>query len=131
MLILGPGHVILTVHVSPVYVCWKIFRLKEVPSMWNILLLTTSECSSLNTTTFFGLWEEVLRNISSFPFRLREGVNSVVIKTTVFFMLSSDVLNTFSPSVLRDSVSTLAFDGNVVDTSANSEETSFTPVSTP
>lgn len=138
MLVLAPGEPVTSILVGPVDFGRDIFRLHEVPGVGNVLLLTSNEEGFLNTaSTVLGLGEEGIRlglnNLISLSIvsRLRESVNSLVVKRRVFFGLSSGVSLISSPGVFRSSHSAISLDSDVVFTSADSEETIFSPVGTP
>lgn len=131
MLVLVPRHVVLTVHVSPVNVGGEIGSLDHVPSVGDILLFTTLKKGSFNTTAIHSLWQEVISNVSWRVYGLGHGVDLLIVKDGVFLLISSDVLNTYGPGVERSSPGARAFNGNIVNTSADTEETSLAPVRTP
>ena len=55
-MILRPGHVVLSIHVSPVDILRKVFGLEHFPGMGDILFLAIGEHSSFDTASVFSFW---------------------------------------------------------------------------
>jgi hypothetical protein len=62
---------------------------------------------------------------------LREVIDYLVIQWIVLFCFSSNVLFSFSPCILWSSPWAVTLDSDVVSSSTDSEETTFTPVRSP
>jgi len=131
VLVLGPGHVVLSVHVSPVDVGGDVLSLVEVPSVGGEFDLGATEIGNLNTAASLGLGEEVLRDVALGCEGLGEVVDGVVIEDRVLLSIGGDMSNTLGPGVLGGSPSAVGLDGDVVDTTTDAEETTLTPVGTP
>ena len=78
VLVLGPRHVVLAVHVSPVNILRQVLSLVQVPSIGSGLNLTTGEVSVLNTAAVFLLGQESIVLITSTDW-LRELVDSLIV----------------------------------------------------
>ena len=134
VLVLCPGKIVLTVHVSPVNILWKITCFVNIPSVRSILDLRSIKMSYWNTAAIHNFWKEcVLFSCigRSRKYWLREWINSLVVEFAWFFSCSWIVHFTFSPSVFWSYPSAITFNCNVVHTAANTEETGFSPMSAP
>jgi len=107
--------------------------------MWNILQLSIRELSKRTTIILLTkLKEEILLwgrdNIGSRGWIINwlgEWIDSLVVLWVRFLGLSGSVPDLFSPGVNWSGPVAIALNSNIVCTSANSEETLFTPVRTP
>ena len=64
-------------------------------------------------------------------FRLREWIDSLVIVWVIFLLISCDMPNWFGPGVLGGGPSAICLNCDSIDSTADAEETIFTPVLTP
>jgi hypothetical protein len=131
VLVLGPRHVVLAVHVSPVDDSGVVLRSVEVPCVGRGLDLGAIERGNLNAAASFSLGKEIISDVVFGVKGLRELVHSFVVKGSVLFFVGGDVSNTLGPGVLGSSPGAVGLDGKVVDTTADAEETTLTPVGTP
>lgn len=107
--------------------------------MWDILQLSIREYSKRTAIVLFTeLKEEILLwcrdNIGSSGWVinwLREWIDSLVVLWVRFLGLSGNVPDLFSPSINWSGPVAITLNGNVVCTSAHTEETLLTPVRTP
>jgi hypothetical protein len=130
VLVLVPGQVVNTVHVSPVDDIGKVLGTVEIPSVGAELHLTFREGGLLNTATAI-CGSLVLRGISAVVSGLRELVDSLVIASVVLLSVSGGVPLSLGPGILGSGPSAIGLDSDVVRASADTEETFLTPVGTP
>lgn len=62
--------------------------------MSDVLFLTIGEYRSFNTTSVFGLWQEIVCDVGWGVLGLREWVNSLVVKRIVMLSLGCVMLDT-------------------------------------
>lgn len=104
MLILVPGQVVGSVHVSPVDLLWDVSE--DLPGIWGGLdLLVDRREGSLAATASLlkeAFW--LVGGVSSWVvLRLRHGVDSLIIIWVILLLLSSDMPLWLSPGVLGSS----------------------------
>jgi len=130
MLVLVPGKVVDTVHISPVSNVGKVLVGVDLPSVWSSLDITTWDISSCNTAcTFNGFL--VVGGITSLVFRLREIIDGEIIQWVVLFIVSGLMPDSVRPGVLGSGPVASLLNTNVVHTLADAEETFLTPVGSP
>ena len=138
MLVLIPRHVVTTIHVSPVNVEREVFVGESFPSVGGGLLCSTFEFSLFYTArSALDFVEETfgrlggLGNTVALVEGLGEGVDSVIVLGVVLLGIGGLVHNHIGPSVLGSSPGALALDSNIVDTTADAEQTTLAPVRAP
>jgi len=138
VLVLGPGKVVLSVHVSPVNVSGKLFVGESFPCVRGNLLRSILEFSLFNTAGSSVDVEEAFSRLGSLSDVLValenwlwEGVYSVIVFRVVLFSISGLVLDCISPSVLGSGPGAVRLNGDVVGSTANAESSVFSPVSAP
>jgi len=119
MLVLGPGEVVDTVGVSPIPGLGEVTSLDVAPGESFTLSDVLSEFLSEGVVDLHASTSSVLLFFRSREERFGLG------------LLGGVVLVTVGPGVSGNTPVAVSFDGKVVDTSDDSEETVFTPVSTP
>lgn len=119
MLVLGPGEVVDTVGVSPIPGLGEVTSLDVAPGESFTLSDVLSEFLSEGVVNLHASTSSVLLFFRSREERFRLG------------LLGGVVLVTVGPGISGNTPVAVSFDGKVVDTSDDSEETVFTPVSTP
>jgi len=126
-LVLAPSAIVNTVHVSPVNISRKIRRVNDIPRHRLIYEFAfRSEVGPLISLAS----RTLLQEIASVKIIGLVSVGNIVSRV-ILFILSSVMYPRFSPGVSSSGPSAISFNGNVVDASHNSEETFFSPVSTP
>ena len=130
MLVLVPGKVVDTVHVSPVDNSREVILRDLVPSVRGGLDLTTFEDGFLDTASTGG-WCVVDGSINTVVSRLREGIDSGVVQWVVLLGLGGLMPDSLGPGVLGSGPGAVALNGDVVGASADAEETILTPVGAP
>lgn len=133
VLVLWPRHVVNTIHISPVNWCWDCVS-DNIPSMSWVLLFSTFKWSTRNTATTHFVCQKFFSNIGrswSWGNRLRESINCFIVKHGVLLCLSCNMFNWDGPGIFWCSPSTVRLNSDVVDTAADTEETIFSPMSTP
>lgn len=130
MLVLVPGEVVDTVHVSPVDNLREVIIGVDVPGVRGGLDLTEFELGLLNTASTRG-WSVVDWSISTVVGGLRERIDGSVIQWVVLLSIGGLMPDSLSPGVLRGGPGAIGLDGDVVGTSADAEETLLTPVGAP
>ena len=130
MLVLVPGEIVDTIHVSPVNVGGKVII--ELPSVRGGLERVLED-GVLNSAATGGggisLVDEVVGGVR--VLRLRESVDGLVVSWIVQLVIGGDVPFWLGPGVLGDSPGAVALNGDVVGTTADTEETILTPVGSP
>jgi hypothetical protein len=129
VLVLGPRHIIPTIHVSPVNIFREVYSLVKIPSMGYVLPVATNKGSLLNTASVGSLGEEGLFGLSVSS--LGELINGIIVQGIVPFGISCVMADALSPGIFRSGPSAVGLDIDVVDTTANAEEAIFSPVRTP
>ena len=130
MLVLVPGEVVDTVHVSPVDDLREVFVGMNFPGIRASLNITTWDGGSLDTaSTVRGKLVDggIITRVGG----LRELVDGVVVEWVVLLSFGGLMPDSLGPGVLGSGPGAVAFDTNVVGTSADAEETILTPVSAP
>ena len=130
MLVLVPGKVVDSVHVSPVDNLGKVIGRVDFPSIWGGLDLTELEFGLLNTASTGG-WSVVDWGIGTIVSGLRERIDCSVVEWVVLLSFSGLMPGSLGPGILRSGPSAVSLNGNVVGASADAEEATLTPVSTP
>ena len=130
VLILVPGHVVTTVHISPINILWQNVNWKTVPRTLGLVDWTICELGLRDTATL-RLVQEVLVCSSRNVLRLWPFINSLVIFRIILFSLSCYMLDGVSPCVGRHTKLAITLNVNVVDSTNDSKEPIFTPVGSP
>jgi hypothetical protein len=130
VLVLVPGKVVDSVHVSPVNNLWQVVLRVDVPGVWGSLDLTMLEDGLLNTASAGG-WGVLDWCIDTVVSGLRELVDSLVIASVVLLSVSGGVPLSLGPGIFGSGPSAIGLDSDVVGASADTEETFLTPVGTP
>ena len=132
MLVLVPGEVVDTIHVSPVNDGGDIVvgLGNKVPGVGGVLHVTTLELSPGDTAATGG-GGLVDGGVGTVVGVLREGVDGEVVFGVVLLGLGGLMPGLLSPGVLGGGPRAIRLDGNVVGASADAEETFLTPVLTP
>ena len=94
------------------------------------LHFTFREDSFLNTATAI-CWSLVVRGISATVSRLREYVDSLVIKFAILLFISGGVPLSLGPGIFGSGPSTITLNCDIVGASADTEETFLSPVGSP
>jgi len=130
MLVLVPGKVVDSVHVSPVDALRESISRVKIPSMRRELLFSAFKDGFFNTAAT--CWRSfVLRDIIASIGGLREGINGCIVQWIVVLSLGGLVPNFLGPGILRGGPSAIRLDVDIVGASADSEESLLTPVSSP
>jgi len=131
MLVFVPGKVVLSVHVSPVNIFWKLFVANNFPS-WSTESLWVNSIFALlkHASSIFGrvLIKEVLGLLE------HKWIDSRVVLVVVWIILlflSGDVFHSLSPGINWTGPGALTLDVQVVDSSDESEKSFFSPVGSP
>ena len=132
MLILVPGEVVDSMHVSPVHFGRSVLFSDFVPSVRRILHLSVLERDFFYTASTVKLRQKASFN-SGLVIKdgLRELINRFVIVRVVLLRISCLVPHLLSPGIFGGSPGAVALNGNIVCSSANAEETIFSPVFAP
>jgi len=135
VLVLTPGEVVDTVHVSPVDCVGNIFLFNLIPGVRAVLdSFLDVERRAFNTASLLGGLEEVFfLNLTSLTVegRLGEFVCFLVVSSVVLLGLGSLMPRLFSPGVLRSDPRAVLFNSDVVFASADLGETTIAPVFSP
>ena len=130
MLVLVPGEVVDTVHVSPVDNLREVIVGVDIPSVRGCLNLTEFELGLLNTASTRG-WGVVDWSINTVVSGLRERIDGSVVQWVVLLSIGGLMPDSLSPGILGSGPGAVGLDGDVVGTSADAEETTLTPVGAP
>ena len=130
MLVLVPGEVVDTVHVSPVDDLGKVIVGVDLPGVRGGLDITTWDDGSLNTAATVG-WELVDGGVITRVGGLRELVDSGIVEWVILLSIGGLMPGSLGPGVLGGSPGAVSLDGDVVGASADAEETILTPVGAP
>jgi hypothetical protein len=122
VLVLVPGKVVGSVHVSSDVVIWEGISIDFFPSVDFKWLLSVLEGSFSNSASTFG--HEKISFWDNFGVRC-------LVSWIVLLLVSSDMLGVISPGILWSGPSAISFNSNVVDTSDDSDESIFTVMTIP
>jgi|FrelakmetLWP11LW_1041352.scaffolds.fasta_scaffold82115_1 hypothetical protein len=131
MLVLVPGKPIGAIFVSPVDSRREVLLGDYIPSMRRSLYGTVLKRSLRDSAATLKFTSHILSSDSWGIFRLRERVNCLIVLFVVFLVFSSDMPDWSRPGIFRSSPCAVALNSNVIDTTAYTEETALSPMSTP
>jgi len=130
-LVLGPGHVVFAVFVTPVNFTREVTRCEEIPSVRVVFDFAFGEESVFDTTASV-VGEQAFRLFFfTFSCGLREGIDGLIIKIRILFFSSCLMLNRLTPGVLRHNPSAVRLNIKVINTTADAEEPVLTPMGAP
>jgi hypothetical protein len=132
VLVLVLGQVVLAVHVSPVDT-FRILR-DDIPCVWNCLQLSTDEIFVESTVVLLFLFLFIWNNVSkvvAFVDRLWEGIDCLIVPGVILLVYRSNVPFLVCPGVNGSRPMTITLNGEIVHTSANTEEALLSPVRAP
>jgi len=131
-LVLGPRHVVLAVFVAPINFTREVTWCVEVPRVGRVFDLTFGEEGVFDTAASLG-GEQAFELFFFFTFScgLREGIDGLVIKLRFLFLFSSLMLKWLTPCILRHNPGAVRLNIKVINTTANTEEAIFTPMTAP
>ena len=130
VLVLVPGEVVDSVHVSPVDNLGEVILRVDVPGVRGGLDLTMFEDGLLNTASTGG-WGVLDGSIDTVVGGLREFVDGGVVERIVLLSVGGLMPDSLGPGVLGGGPSAVSLDGDVVSSSANAEETILTELGSP
>jgi len=132
VLVFGPGHVVATVHISPVNILGQQVNGEGslCPGAGGLLDGAILE-GGLGNTAALRLVHEEFIIIGGRVLRLRESVNSLVVGGRILLLFGGMMLNTDGPGVQGNGPGAVALNAEVINASNDLEETLLTPMGAP